>query len=149
MPVKLSTTINSISSVPNPANSTILHEFHQYMKSIGTSESYQNGNLKIIIYFGRFLGPTTDFLSIQKKDQILSFLDTRIKDAEIDPDKRWIRIWNDYLQRIKYFFRWLYNKREPEVKGLEVLPKTTDQQEFHTMTKSFLSSGLLKLSEMQ
>lgn len=65
MPVKLSTTINSISSVPNPANSTIIHEFHQYVKSIGTSENYQNGNLKIIIYFGRFLGPTTDFYSIQ------------------------------------------------------------------------------------
>jgi hypothetical protein len=82
------------------------------MKSIGISESYQNGNLKIIIYFARFLGPTTDFLSIMKKEQILSFLDTRIKNTEVDPDKKWIRTWNDYLQRIKYFFRWLYNKRE-------------------------------------
>jgi integrase/recombinase XerD len=26
-----------------------------------------------------------------------------------DPDKRWITTWNDYLGRIKYFFRWLYN----------------------------------------
>jgi hypothetical protein len=69
MPVKLSTTINSISSVPNPANSTIIREFHQYMKSIGTSESYQNGNLKIMIYFARFLGPSTDFHSIQKTDR--------------------------------------------------------------------------------
>jgi hypothetical protein len=85
MPVKLSTTINSISSLPNPANSTIIHEFHQYMKSDGTSENYQNGNIKILIYFGRFLGPTTDFYSIQKKEQIFSFLDTRIKGTEIDP----------------------------------------------------------------
>jgi hypothetical protein len=97
MPVKLSTTINSISSVPNPVNSTIIHEFHQYMKSIGKSESYQNGNLKIIIYFARFLG-STDFHSITKKEQVLSFLNTRIKDTEIDPSKRWIRTWNDYLQ---------------------------------------------------
>ena len=81
------------------------------MKSIGISESYQNGNLKIIIYFARFLGSDTDFLTIKKKEQILSFLNTRIKDTEIDPEKRWIRTWNDYLQRIKYFFRWLYNKR--------------------------------------
>ena len=115
MPVKLSTTINSISSVLNPANSTLIDEFHQYMKSIGTSESYQNGNLKIMIYFARFLGPSTDFLSIQRKERIFSFLDTKIKSTEIDPDKRWIRTWNDYLQRIKYFFRWLYNKREPEI----------------------------------
>ena len=101
MPVKLSTTIGSISSIPNPTNSTNIDEFHQYMKSIGTSESYQNGNLKTMIYFARFLGPSTDFLSIQRKERILSFLDTRIKNTDIDPDKRWIRTWNDYLQRIK------------------------------------------------
>ena len=93
MPVKLSTTLGSISSIPNLANSTWIHEFYEYVKSIGTSKSYQNGNLKIIIYFAKFLGPTTDFLSIQKKDQILSFLNTRIKGTEIDPDKRWIRTW--------------------------------------------------------
>jgi hypothetical protein len=58
------------------------------MKSIGTSENYQNGNLKIIIYFARFLGPITDFHDIQKKEQVLSFLDTRIKGTEVDPDKR-------------------------------------------------------------
>ncbi len=124
MPVKLSTTIGSITSIPNPTNSALLYEFYQYMKSIGTSESYQNGNLKIMIYFARFLGHATDFHSIQMKEQVLSFLNTRIKDAESDPEKRWIRTWNDYLQRIKYFFRWLYNKREPEVKGLESLPQS-------------------------
>jgi hypothetical protein len=101
MPAKLSTTISSISSIPNSTNSTLVHEFYEYMKSIGTSVSYQNGNLKVIIYFARFLGVATDFLSIQRKGQIFSFLDTRIKDTEIDPDKRWIRTWNDYLQRIE------------------------------------------------
>jgi integrase/recombinase XerD len=94
------------------------------MKSIGISESYQNGNLKITIYFARFLGSSTDFLSVKKKEQILSFLNTRIKDTEIDPEKRWIRTWNDYLQRIKYFFRWLYNKRDQELKGIEVAPQS-------------------------
>ena len=94
------------------------------MKSIGTSENYQNGNLKIIIYFAKFLGPTTDFYSIQKKEQILAFLDTRIKDTEIDPDKRWIRTWNDYLQRIKYFFRWLYNQKRARSQRIEVLPQS-------------------------
>ena len=47
---------------------------------------------------------------------------SRIKDAEIDPDKRWVRTWNDYLQRIKYFFKWLYNQKETEAKGLEPIP---------------------------
>ncbi len=122
MPAKLTTTIDSISSIPNLANSALVYDFYQYMKSIGTSENYQNVNLKIMIYFGRFLGPTADFHSIQKKEQVLSFLDTRTKDPEIDPDKRWIRTWNDYLQRLKYFFRWPYNKREREVKGFKSKP---------------------------
>ena len=65
MPVKLSTTIGSISSIPNPTNSTLIQEFYEYMKSIGTSENYQNDNIKIMIYFARFLGPAIDFHSIE------------------------------------------------------------------------------------
>jgi hypothetical protein len=42
---------------------------------------------------------------------ILSFLDSKIKSKEDDPDGKWMRTWNDYLQRIKYFFRWLYNEK--------------------------------------
>ncbi len=29
-----------------------------------------------------------------------------------DPDKKWITTWNDYLWRIKYFYRWLYNAKD-------------------------------------
>jgi hypothetical protein len=54
MPMKLSTTINTITSIPNPTNTELLSEFHQYMKANGTSESYQNGNLRIMIYFASF-----------------------------------------------------------------------------------------------
>src|SRR5919205_4231846 len=107
MPVKLSTTVKSISSISNPTNATLIGEFYEYIKSNGTSESYQNGNLKILIYFAMFLGPQIRFYDIDKKEQIFAFLNTRIKDSAADPDKRWIRTWNDYLQRIKYFFRWL------------------------------------------
>ena len=114
MPVKLSTTVKNIALKPNPTNATLLGEFHEYMKSNGTSESYQNGDLKILIYFARLLGAKTEFYDINKKEQIVAFLNTRIKDSVADPDKRWIRTWNDYLQRIKYFFRWLYNKRESQ-----------------------------------
>ena len=92
------------------------------MKSIGTSESYQNGNLKIMIYFAKFLGSQISLYEIGKREQIIAFLDTRIKDTENDPDKRWIRTWNDYLQRIKYFLRWLCNQKEIEAKGLEPIP---------------------------
>lgn len=124
MPVKLSTTVKNIASLPNSTNASLVGEFHEYMKSIGVSENYQNGNLKILIYFAIFLGPDTDFYSINRKEQILAFLNTRIKDPAADPDKKWIRTWNDYQQRIKYFFRWLLNYRQNTSNGDEALPNS-------------------------
>jgi hypothetical protein len=38
MPAKRTTTIDKISSVPNPTNSTIIQEFSRYMKENGSSE---------------------------------------------------------------------------------------------------------------
>ena len=81
------------------------------MKSSGTSDKYQNNNLKTIIAFGRFLEPSISFKTISKRDQIVAFLDTKIKNSQVDPDKRWITTSNDYLGRLKYFFRWLHNTR--------------------------------------
>jgi integrase/recombinase XerD len=124
MPVKLSTTVKSIATIPNPTNGSLLAEFYEYMKANSTSESYQNGNLKILIYFARFLGANTKFYDINKKEQIIAFLNTRIKDSTSDPDNRWIRTWNDYLQRIKYFFRWLLNYKQKAANGNEVLPNS-------------------------
>lgn len=46
---------------------------------------------------------------MDRKQEIIGFLGTRRKDTTIDPDQKWIRTWNDYLQRIKYFMRWLHN----------------------------------------
>jgi hypothetical protein len=101
MPSKLSTTICSISSIPNLVNLTPVYDFYQYMKSIGASQNYQNVNLKIMIYFGRFLAPATDFI-VYIKDQILAFLDTSIKDTEIDPDNN--KQYNGYGIRVNITF---------------------------------------------
>jgi len=111
LPVKLSTTISNIQTIPNENNRILVNEFYEFMKSSGTSEKYQNNNLKTIIAFGRFLEPSISFQNITKRDPIITFLDTKIKNSQVDPDKRWITTWNDYLGRIKYFFRWLYNTK--------------------------------------
>jgi hypothetical protein len=100
-----------IASIPNSINSTLLSEFCQYMKSNGASESHQNNNLKALISFAHFLGPNVSFYDIKQNDTITSFLDTKIKSLEEDPDKKCMITWNDYLRRIKYFIRWLYNYR--------------------------------------
>ena len=111
MPVKLSTTVGKISSLPNYTKSLLLLEFHQYMKSNGASESHQNNCLKTMIAFSKFIGPEVTFHDIERKEQIISFLDSKMKSSEGDPDKKWITTWNDYLGDIKYFFRWLYNQK--------------------------------------
>ena len=85
------------------------------MKRAGTSERYQNNNLKAIIVYSKFLEPSISYYEIKNKSQIISFLDTKIKNSEDDPDKRWITTWNDYLMRIKYFFRWMYNYKDKDL----------------------------------
>ncbi len=110
MTVRLSTTVRNIErTVSNPENVEIILRFFEFMKKIGTSERYQNNNLKAIIAYSKFLGPSISLNQVKSKSQITSFLDTKIKTLENDPDKRWITTWNDYLDRIKYFFRWMHN----------------------------------------
>jgi len=110
MVAKLSTTINKIQSLPNSFNSKTINEFLNYMKGNGSSERHQNNNLNVLIEFSNHFDSDTTFYDINKKEQVLSFLDTKIKDLEKDPEKRWITSWNHYLTRIKLFYRWLYNK---------------------------------------
>ena len=81
------------------------------MKTNGTSENYQNQNLKVMIVFANFLG-SINFFDEKSKQQIIAFLDIKVRNSAIDADKRWIPTWNDYLWRIKYFLRWLYNQRK-------------------------------------
>jgi hypothetical protein len=110
MTVKLSTTLDNIERyVLNEENKDVIQRFFNFMKRIGTSERYQNNNLKALISYSRFLGPSISLNEVKNKIQITSFLDSKTKPIEEDPDKRWITTWNDYLGRIKYFYRWMYN----------------------------------------
>jgi hypothetical protein len=81
------------------------------MREKGSSENHQVNNLKVVINFANFLGQNISFYNLSKKEQITSFLNTKIKSSDIDPDKKWITTWNHFLNRIKLFMRWLYNYR--------------------------------------
>ena len=107
--MKLSTTIGKIENIPNATNREILNEFLIYMKNNGSSKHHQNNNLKVAIAFGCILGKETSFYEIETKEQVLEFLDTKIKTYSEDPDKRWITTWNNYLNRIRLFYRGLLN----------------------------------------
>jgi integrase/recombinase XerD len=109
LPIKLSTTVSKFSSLSNPKNTSLLTELYEFMKNNGLSERHMNNTLKTNLAFAEFLGDKISFFDIDKRDHIVSFLDSKIKSIEEDPDKKWITTWNDYLSDIKYFFRWLYN----------------------------------------
>ena len=92
MVAKLSTTINKIESLPNSSNIKIINEFLTYMKNNGSSERHQNNNLNVMIEFAKYLDCDTTFYNINKKQMIISFLDTKIKNSDNDPNIRWIML---------------------------------------------------------
>lgn len=90
MPFKLSTTIGKIQNIPNFKNIEIINEFLEYMRSNSSSEHYQNNNLKVVISLGNFIGKDNSFFDIKKKEQIVEFINTKVKNYDKDHDKRWI-----------------------------------------------------------
>ena len=74
-------------------------------KYTGASEKHINNNLKAIMNFANHIDPNATFFDIKRTEQIIKFLDTKIKTIEEDPDARWITTWNHYLSHIKYFLR--------------------------------------------
>ena len=82
MPLKLSTTIGKIQNIPNIKNIEIINKFLEYMRNNGSSEHHQNNNLKVVISFGNFIGKNKSFFEINKKDQILEFLNTKVKNYD-------------------------------------------------------------------
>jgi integrase/recombinase XerD len=109
MTEKLETVLEKISTVPNAVNSSLIQEFYQFMIDNRKSDSYEKNNLKALILFSHEFAPNITFYDIQKREKILEFLNKRIKPKSDDPDEKWITTWNDYLGRLKFFFRWLYN----------------------------------------
>ena len=69
MAMKLSTTLSHIITIPNSINSKATTEFYHYMKSIGTSENYQNQNLKAIIVYAKFLGQISPSMTSRKENK--------------------------------------------------------------------------------
>jgi hypothetical protein len=123
MPPKLTTTIAKISSsIPNKTNAEVIKAYLEYMRHNGsssTSERHHNNQLKAVIAFGAFLGPDKTFLEIRRKEEISAFLDTKIKPEDVDPERRWITTWNDYLHRLKRFFRWLHCHYLPKMRKMQ------------------------------
>ena len=80
MPIKLETVLAKVDNcIPNKVNSALVREFYQFLKSKDTAENYQKGMVKAMVHFAEYLGPDTEFYDIKRAQQIIAFLDTKIK----------------------------------------------------------------------
>ena len=87
------------------------------MQEKGASENHQVNNLKVVIDFAKYLGGVT-FYEVKKRDELISFLNKKMKNVDVDPERRWITTGNHYLNRIKLFFRWLHNYHSHQKKDI-------------------------------
>lgn len=108
MPSNLAVVIKRIESLSNTENKKLIYRFVDFIKRNDLSQRYQKDNLFVILLYARYLD-IRSLWDVDKKQDIIDFLDSKRKDTIVDPDQKWIRTWNDYLQRIKYFMRWLHN----------------------------------------
>ncbi len=109
MPQKLESVLKNVEGITNDVNRKLIGEYHRYLISRDTSRNYQKDNIKLIYMFAKFLEESKTFNDVKDSETIVAFLDTRRKSKEDDPDQKWITTWNDYLWRLKMFYRWLYN----------------------------------------
>ena len=118
MPYRLPTLLDKLDSLGNNSNALLIKEFYCYMNKNSLSVNHKLNNLRVIIPFSNFLG-SRSFFDIKTKNEILEFLDTKMKSKSEDPDGKWITTWNHYLNRIKQFYRWLYNRENNNLEQTE------------------------------
>jgi len=109
MPQKLETVLKHVEEISNDVNRQLIKDYHRYLIARDTGTNYQKDNVKLVYMFAKFIGESKTFYDVKDSETIVAFLDTRRKSKEKDPEQKWITTWNDYLWRIKMFFRWLYN----------------------------------------
>ena len=73
----------------------LITEFHKYMEISGASERHQNNSLKMVIAFAFFIGKDVTLDDINSKEQICSFLDTKIKNQK-----------RGSWQKVDYYLEW-------------------------------------------
>ena len=78
MSTKTPTLLTKIDSLPNTENAAMILDFYKYMQDKGSSENHISNNIKVILDLAGFLGPL-GYQDIEKKEQILSFLNLKIK----------------------------------------------------------------------
>jgi hypothetical protein len=110
---RLENVLKQIDNVENKVNQDLINEFSKYLILKDASANYQRNCIKIMLMFADFIKEqkALNLAQIDSSDNIILFLDSRKRSREQDPDQKWITTWNDYLWRIKIFYRWYYNTK--------------------------------------
>ena len=110
---RLENVLKQIEYVENKENKDLINEFSEYLILKDASANYQRNCIKVMLMFAEFLERQKglSLSQIDSSDNVLLFLDSRKRNREQDPDQKWITTWNDYLWRIKIFYRWYYNTK--------------------------------------
>jgi integrase/recombinase XerD len=110
---RLENVLKQIGYVENKINKDLINEFSEYLILKDASANYQRNCIKVMLMFAEFIKEqkNLNLTQIDSSEDILQFLDSRKRNREQDPDQKWITTWNDYLWRIKIFYRWYYNTK--------------------------------------
>jgi hypothetical protein len=82
--------------------------------------------IKLLCNLSAFFNNAKSFKEIKRED-LLSFLDSRRKPESIDPLHKWIGTYNTYRIHLMRFFKWLYyahveQKKRPKPAVVENIP---------------------------
>jgi site-specific recombinase XerD len=124
MTQSLKTTEEKVSNIENTVNRKILLEFNNFMIKSDRANRTRRNNLKYMLNYVEWLGKSKRTINdVKEEKDILDFLKTKMKTEDDDPDGRWITTYNDYLIRLKHFFRWFKNHKRKEDQQNWVTPK--------------------------
>ena len=113
------------------------------------AERTRRNNLKYVLNYINWLD-NVSILKVRNEKQILDFLNTKRKSTKDDPDEKWITTYNDYLIRLKHFFRWLHNQDKDELdwvtpKFAKLRKKQTKRQSPYSETEIWDKEELLSI----
>lgn len=130
VPSKLSTLITKIDeNIKNKETKQIVKAFHKYLIDSKKTEPNQRNLLAVLLNFiTNYLESSDDkdkdikikksISEIKDKQDILNFLNQNKEKNDLfkkqknlfdEYNEAWKKTWNDYLERLSYFFRWYYN----------------------------------------
>lgn len=95
-------------NLSNSDHKKFIKQYIKHVESDSHTERNLGANIKVLIYFSRHL-KDADIIN-PTKEQILDFLNSKLKTKEKDPEQKSLRTWNDYRNRLAGVYRWYENK---------------------------------------